>query len=127
GPGVELFPVTDLTAGVAERVAQPAATRPHLTLGVVTFSEAQAAAVEAAVPGVTVTCVDRAQGEEWDVVVVAVGADPGPADRAGDRRRLNVAITRARQRTEVVSSVTAADLGTGARHLRRYLGSLSGS
>lgn len=125
GPAVESFPVTDLTTGVAERAARHATTSPHLTLGVVTFSAAQAAAIAAAVPGITVTCVDEAQGEEWDVVIVAVGPDSGPAGRAGDRRRLNVAITRARRRTEVVSSVPAADLGTEARHLLGYLSSLS--
>ncbi|SDS65474.1 AAA domain-containing protein [Actinoplanes derwentensis] len=126
-PGVELFPVTDTTTGTAERIAFHLATRPHLTLGVITLSEAQAAAIEDAVKhdGLDIRCVDQAQGEEWDVVIVAVGPDLGPADRAADRRRLNVAITRARHRNEIVSGVPAADLGTGARHLRRYLSSLS--
>lgn len=50
----------------------------------------------------------------------------GPLSNSGGHRRLNVAITRARQRVEVVSSITAADMrhdapGEGARHLRRYL------
>ncbi|GAA1595110.1 AAA domain-containing protein [Actinoplanes couchii] len=124
GTGVELFPAADATAGAVERIGHHRATRPGQTLGVITFSAAQAQAIEEAA-GIPVLCVDDAQGLEWDVVVVVIGTDPGPADRAGDRRRLNVAITRARHRNEVVSSVPAGDLGAGARHLRRYLGSLS--
>ena len=51
----------------------------------------------------------------------------GPLNREGGQRRLNVAITRARQRVEVVSSIAGtepefnADLKEGVRHLRRYL------
>ena len=51
----------------------------------------------------------------------------GPLNREGGQRRLNVAITRARQRVEVVSSITGtepefnAELREGVRHLRRYL------
>ena len=50
----------------------------------------------------------------------------GPLNKPGGERRLNVAITRARQRVEIVTSVSAADfVGTstseGVRHLRRFL------
>ena len=51
----------------------------------------------------------------------------GPLNREGGQRRLNVAITRARRRVEVVASITGtepefnADLKEGVRHLRRYL------
>jgi hypothetical protein len=50
----------------------------------------------------------------------------GPLSRPGGWRRLNVAITRARYRTEIVSSIRAGDIpesvtGEGLRHLRRYL------
>jgi hypothetical protein len=50
----------------------------------------------------------------------------GPLNRLGGERRLNVAITRARYRNEVVSTIRAADIkasvtSDGVRHLRRYL------
>jgi very-short-patch-repair endonuclease len=51
----------------------------------------------------------------------------GPLNREGGERRLNVAITRARERLVVVSSIRAADLDpsairtAGVVHLRAYL------
>lgn len=50
----------------------------------------------------------------------------GPLNKAGGWRRLNVAITRARRRVEVVTSVLPGDFPTdlrapGVRHLRGYL------
>ena len=50
----------------------------------------------------------------------------GPLNRQGGWRRLNVAITRARYRNEIVSSIRAGDIpesvtSEGLRHLRRYL------
>jgi len=51
----------------------------------------------------------------------------GPLNREGGERRLNVAITRARRRVELVSSITgtepefATNLREGPRHLQRYL------
>jgi very-short-patch-repair endonuclease len=50
----------------------------------------------------------------------------GPLNRQGGWRRLNVAITRARYRNEIVSSIRAGDIpesatAEGVRHLRRYL------
>ena len=73
----------------------------------------------------------------WCVMIFSVGygrdevgkltMNFGPLNREGGQRRLNVAITRARQRVEVISSVTGTeaefggDLREGVRHLRRYL------
>jgi hypothetical protein len=50
----------------------------------------------------------------------------GPLNKQGGWRRLNVAITRARYRNEIVSSIRASDIPEsvtteGLRHLRRYL------
>jgi very-short-patch-repair endonuclease len=51
----------------------------------------------------------------------------GPLNREGGERRLNVAITRARRRVELVASITgtepefATSLREGPRHLQRYL------
>ncbi|MEV5766021.1 DUF3320 domain-containing protein [Micromonospora sp. NPDC052213] len=140
---------------VAERVIHHFVTRPHLTLGVVSFSEAQAAAIEHAVDqarqdrpeldkfftddrldGFFVKNLESVQGDERDVMIFSIGYGPdeagkttmnfGPLNRAGGWRRLNVAITRARFRNEVVTSVRASDIvaaagSEGLRHLRRYL------
>ncbi|WP_430782834.1 DEAD/DEAH box helicase [Actinoplanes sp. G11-F43] len=132
GTGVEVFAAGTATA--ADRVIHHFATRPELSLGVVVFSAGQADAVREAVaaarPGPHVTgdpldgffvkVVDDVQGDERDVIIVDVS---GPPERAADRHRLNVAITRARQRTEIVGAMPAADIGNGARHLRRFLSS----
>ncbi|MFF0251282.1 DUF3320 domain-containing protein [Micromonospora zamorensis] len=142
-------------AKVAERVIHHFTTRPHLTLGVVSFSEAQAAAIEHAVEqarqdrpeldrfftddrldGFFVKNLESVQGDERDVMIFSIGYGPdeagkttmnfGPLNRAGGWRRLNVAITRARFRNEVVASVRASNIvaaagSEGLRHLRRYL------
>jgi REase_MTES_1575/Protein of unknown function (DUF4011)/AAA domain/Protein of unknown function (DUF3320) len=165
--GVELFWVDgtyrretsrdnpDEAAQVAERVIYHYDTRPELSLGVVTFSEAQAEAVEAAVAaarrhrpdldrfftsdrlrGFFVKNLETVQGDERDVLIFSIGYGPdenhkitmnfGPLNRPGGWRRLNVAITRARYRNEIVSSLRAGDIpesvtSEGLRHLRRYL------
>jgi hypothetical protein len=139
---------------VARRVIHHFIERPGLSLGVVTFSADQRDAVMNAVElergahseldghfaedrmdGFFVKSLESVQGDERDVILFSVGYGPdesgkvykqfGPLIRAGGERRLNVAVTRARQLVEVVSSMTAADIGevmnAGGRHLRRYL------
>lgn len=140
---------------VVDRVLVHARRHPKLSLGVVAFSEAQAAAIETAVDrrrrnfpeldyyfaedrlnGFFVKNLESVQGDERDIVVFSVGYGPdelgklhmnfGPLNKPGGQRRLNVAITRARQLVEIVSSVSAADFvsdttNPGVRHLRRYL------
>jgi hypothetical protein len=150
----------DEATRVAERVIHHYDTRPGLSLGVVAFSEAQAAAIEAALSrarqrrpdldrlftddrlrGFFVKNLDSVQGDERDVVILSIGYGPdengqltmnfGPLSRPGGWRRLNVAVTRARYRTEVVSSIRAGDIpesvtGDGPRQLRRYLDHAAG-
>lgn len=117
---------------VAELVAHHVHTRPHLSLGVVTFSTAQEDAVRAAIEasdepevaelleqhdrlgGFFVKSLENVQGDERDVIIFSIGYGPdehgkftmnfGPLNREGGWRRLNVAITRARRRVEIVSS-----------------------
>ncbi|MFB9739994.1 DUF3320 domain-containing protein [Pseudonocardia sulfidoxydans] len=165
--GVELIPVQGVyrrgssrdnpieAAKVAERVIHHYDSRPGRSVGVVTFSEAQASAIEAAVEearrdradldeafaesrldGFFVKSLESVQGDERDVMIFSIGYGPdengkttntfGPLNRAGGWRRLNVAVTRARYRNEIVSSLRAGDIGNstlneGVRHLRRYL------
>lgn len=143
-------------ARVAERVMHHYATRPRMSLGVVAFSEAQASAIETAVNaaraerpdleqyfntgdrlrGFFVKNLETIQGDERDVLVFSIGYGPdenrkltmnfGPLNKPGGWRRLNVAITRAHYRNEIVSSIRAGDISgsaasEGLRHLRRYL------
>lgn len=126
-----------------------------VTVGVVAFSEAQASAIEAELDrrrqerpdlddffqegrldGYFVKNLENVQGDERDVMIFSVGyghdengkftMNFGPINRSGGKRRLNVAITRARRRVEVVSSVRSEDFPSaiaaeGVRHLHRYL------
>jgi len=165
--GVELVPVQGVyrrgstrdnpieAREVAERVLHHYDTRPGRSVGVVTFSEAQATAIEAAVEearrdrpelddhftesrldGFFVKSLESVQGDERDVMIFSVGYGPdeagrttmhfGPLNRSGGWRRLNVAVTRARYRNEIVTSLRAGDItasasNEGLRHLRRYL------
>ena len=142
-------------AKAAERVIYHYDTRPDLSLGVVTFSEAQAETIETAVSrarqdrpdldrffttdrlrGFFVKNLESVQGDERDVLIFSIGYGPdenrkitmnfGPLNKQGGWRRLNVAITRARYRNEIISSIRASDIpehatAEGVRHLRRYL------
>ena len=145
----------DEAARVAQRVIHHFNTRPALSLGVVTFSHAQADAIETALGkarkkrpdlerffttdrlrGFFVKSVEAVQGDERDVLIMSIGYGPdekgqvtmdfGPFRRHGGWRRLNVAVTRARSRIEVVCSIRANDIpepvnSEGLKHLRRYL------
>ena len=140
---------------VAERVLHHVRNRPGLSLGVVTFSVAQEDAVRAALEvlgndapdvaelleqndrldGFFVKSLESVQGDERDVIIFSIGYGPdenkkftmnfGPLNREGGWRRLNVAITRARRRVELVSSFRANQItetrSDGVRHLRGYL------
>jgi transcription elongation GreA/GreB family factor len=145
---------------VAERVIHYADLNTRLSqrlsVGVVTFSDAQEEAVLSAIEdvrehrpdldyffgvdrlhGFFVKNLESVQGDERDVMIFSVGyardADGtfalrmGPLTTDGGERRLNVAITRARRRVEVVTSVGPEDFrgemkpGGGVWQLREYL------
>ncbi|SCY14145.1 DUF4011 domain-containing protein [Butyrivibrio sp. INlla14] len=81
--------------------------------------------------------LETVQGDERDTIIfsVAYGMDSqgrllhnfGPLNRAGGERRLNVAVTRAKDNVQLVSSMHATDIdlsrtsAEGARLLREYL------
>ena len=82
--------------------------------------------------------LERVQGDERDVIILSVGYGKdrvgnlplrfGPILSVGGRRRLNVAVTRAKQRITVVSSFVYSDInstkvraGTGLDFLKNYL------
>jgi len=112
---------------------------PKKTLGVVTFSIAQMDAVDEAIErrrrqhpeyehffkedrleGFFVKNLENVQGDERDVIILSLGygydqqgqitMNFGPVNKAGGERRLNVAITRARERTILVTSIKSSDI-----------------
>jgi hypothetical protein len=124
---------------VADLVFEHFQKYPKKTLGVVTFSIVQMDAVEEAVDrrrrqhpecehffkedrleGFFVKNLENVQGDERDVIMLSLGYgyDPqsqitmnfGPVNRAGGERRLNVAVTRARERTILVTSIKSSDI-----------------
>ena len=85
--------------------------------------------------GLFIKNLETVQGDERDVILFSIGYGPdqhgkvtnnfGPINRPGGWRRLNVAVTRARNRVEVVSSIHASQItgvsNDSVRHLRTYL------
>jgi hypothetical protein len=124
---------------VADVVFEHFERYPKTTLGVVTFSIAQMDAVEEAIEnrrkqlpefehffkedrleGFFVKNLENVQGDERDVIILCLGygydsqgkmtMNFGPVNRAGGERRLNVAVTRARERTILVTSIRSSDI-----------------
>ncbi|MCC5953684.1 MAG: DUF4011 domain-containing protein [Acidimicrobiia bacterium] len=139
---------------VVDRVLHHAEEHPNLTVGVVAFSEAQASRISAELEAVRrdrpdldhyfradrldgffIKNLESVQGDERDVIIFSVGYGPdetgklsmnfGPINKEGGQRRLNVAITRAKRRVEVVASLRARDLrettSAGLKHFKGYL------
>ena len=129
---------------------------PEKTLGVVTFSIAQMETVEEAIErrlkaqpefeyffkedrleGFFVKNLENVQGDERDVIIFSVGygrnqggqmtMNFGPLNRAGGERRLNVAVTRAREKVVLVTSIQSSEIEVntssteGVLALRGYL------
>ncbi|MBX2850182.1 MAG: DUF3320 domain-containing protein [Phycisphaeraceae bacterium] len=126
------------------------------SIGIVTFSQAQQSLIEDLIdearrntpeiePYLTsdaeepvfVKNLENVQGDERDAIIFSVGYGPdqdgkqsmnfGPLNKEGGERRLNVAVTRARRRLIVFSSMTsdAIDLrrtrATGVRDFKTFL------
>ena len=142
---------------VAEKVMEHAHSRPDLTLGVATFSTAQMQAVQDQLELLRredssteqtffnahpeepffIKNLENVQGDERDVIFISVGygrdingkitMNFGPLNKKGGERRLNVLITRAKQRSEVFTNLTADDIDPGPTNpsgvvaLKRYL------
>jgi hypothetical protein len=141
---------------VAKLVFEHFHEHPEKTLGVVTFSIAQMETVEEAIErrlreqpeyehffredrleGFFVKNLENVQGDERDVMIFSVGygrdkqgmmtLNFGPLNKAGGERRLNVAVTRAREKVILVTSIKAADIKVnpsspaGVQALRGYL------
>ena len=140
---------------VAELVFEHFKKYPDKSLGVATLSMAQMEAVQDAIElklkenseyskfftesrleGFFVKNLENVQGDERDVIIFSVGYGKdstgrlsmnfGPLNKSGGERRLNVLITRAREKNIVVTSIKSADFlsnitAEGVIHLRNYL------
>ncbi|OUL32426.1 hypothetical protein BV378_00190 [Nostoc sp. RF31YmG] len=128
---------------------------PEQSLGIIAFSEAQADAIQEQIeilskenPDFETLCSDNSpqfflkalenvQGDERDAIILSVGyarddqgklsLNFGPLNRQGGERRLNVAVTRAKSKITLVSSILAGDIDVtrsqskGVQSLRNYL------
>ncbi|MBX3365466.1 MAG: DUF3320 domain-containing protein [Phycisphaeraceae bacterium] len=144
-----------LVEEVVRMLQAAAAGQGTASIGVVTFSQAQQVLIEDLLDekrrespeidrffgddadAVFVKNLESVQGDERDVILFSVGYGPdaqgrffmsfGPLNRLGGERRLNVAVTRARERVIVFSSITPDQIdltrttSRGASHLRAFL------
>ncbi|TET71000.1 DUF3320 domain-containing protein, partial [Candidatus Bathyarchaeota archaeon] len=141
---------------VADLVFDHFEKHPDKTLGVVTFSISQMNTVQDAVErrlrerpkferffvedrlnGFFVKNLENVQGDERDVMIFSVGygydqnrritMNFGPLNKQGGERRLNVAVTRARERVVLVSSIRYDDIrlestqAEGVHSLHHYM------
>ena len=124
---------------VAQLVFEHFRKHPKRSLGVVTFSEAQQNAVDAAIRQMRlnntayeeffsenreepffIKNLENVQGDERDTIIFSIGyakdrhgvmyMNFGPLSREGGYRRLNVAITRAKFNVKLVGSIQATDI-----------------
>jgi hypothetical protein len=143
---------------VVALVLEHARSKPDQTLGVITMGIRHMTRVQAALDHALeghmelgaffdpnkgerffVKNLERVQGDERDAIIISIGYGKdragnlpltrfGPLLPEGGRRRLNVAVTRARQKLTVVSSFSHLDIdlsrvrpGSGVELLRNYL------
>jgi very-short-patch-repair endonuclease len=123
---------------VAQLVLEHIQQVPDQTLGIIAFSEAQADAIQEQIeilgrnnpnledfcrdnsPRFFLKALENVQGDERDVILLSIGyardshgklsLNFGPLNKKGGERRLNVAVTRAKNKITLVSSILAGDI-----------------
>lgn len=145
-----------LVADLVARLTSPGFRESKLTIGVVTFNAEQKTLIEDLLDDarrkdpsiepyfseielepVFVKNLESVQGDERDIMYFSITYGPdisgdvsmhfGPMNRSGGERRLNVAITRARQELRVFSSLRAEQMdlartrSNGVRDLKHFL------
>jgi very-short-patch-repair endonuclease len=133
---------------VLEFVRDHIENRSSKSLGVIAFSSAQARAIrevveqaresdpaldafvsaDDALEGFFVKSLENVQGDERDALIFSVGYGPdrsgkttmnfGPLNQTGGERRLNVAVTRAKELVQVVSSIHPGDIDLSRTNAR---------
>lgn len=128
---------------VLELIKEHIETKPTKSLGVVAFSSNQAEAIretveearqddpeldafvaeDDALEGFFIKPLENVQGDERDSLIFSVGYGPddagkitmnfGPLNQSGGSRRLNVAVTRAKEDIQVVTSLQPGDIDLG--------------
>lgn len=141
---------------VVETVFEHFKLYPEKSLGVVAFSQTQMETIddeielylkkypefkdffkEHRLEGFFVKNLENVQGDERDVIIFSIGygrdkdgrimMNFGPINKPGGEKRLNVAVTRAREKVVVISSIKAVDIdlkrtsAEGVRQLYYYL------
>ncbi len=145
-----------LVADLVARLSSPGFRESKLTIGVVTFNAEQQSLIEdllddarrrdpsiepyfseVELEPVFVKNLESVQGDERDIMYFSITYGPdaagaismnfGPMNRDGGERRLNVAITRARQELRIFSSLRAEQMdlaktqSSGVRDLKHFL------
>jgi very-short-patch-repair endonuclease len=141
---------------LVDLVIDQARREPQKSVGVITFSERQMVTVQADIDArkrndssleallreagsdaFFVKNLENVQGDERDIILFSVGYGPdsegkmtmnfGPLNRQGGERRLNVAVTRAREVVKILASFRPEDIdlgrtkAKGVHLLREYL------
>ncbi|WP_288426505.1 AAA domain-containing protein [uncultured Spirosoma sp.] len=131
---------------VVAQLQQLSSEMPGCSVGVVTFNYAQQQLIQnlldetplaTQIPDLFVKNIENVQGDERDVIIFSIGYAPddrgklamqfGSLNAAGGENRLNVAVTRARRRVVVITSLWPEQLtvdhvtGDGPKRLRDYL------
>jgi very-short-patch-repair endonuclease len=141
---------------ITDLVIEHLKKRPNTSIGVIAFNQSQQRCIEDTIydrrrkdrivdalfsielpEPLFVKNLENVQGDERDVILLSMGYAPndagrflknfGPLSKSGGERRLNVAVTRAREQVVLVASVRAADMDLsgskteGAHLLKAYL------
>lgn len=134
---------------IAELVLSLAAQHPQKDIGIVTFNATQQALIQDVLDekvsamqtqwpsGLIIKNIENVQGDERDIIIFSIGyardrnqklqAYFGSLNLAGGENRLNVAVTRAREKIFVVASILPEDLSVenslhpGPKLLKEYL------
>lgn len=127
---------------IAEIIEDLQRKQPEKTIGVVTFNYKQADLIESLIlqnskGNVSVKNIENIQGDEFDIVIFSIGYAPdlkgrmvmnfGSLNQQGGENRLNVAVTRAKEKIYVVCSILPNQLrvedatNEGPKLLKKYL------
>jgi hypothetical protein len=127
---------------IIEIISDLKQTSPEKSIGIVTFNHKQAEWIDSKLPNLqlaqlSIKNIENIQGDEFDIVIFSIGYAPdkqgkmlmnfGSLNQQGGENRLNVGITRAKEKIYVVSSIFPNQLrvedsqNQGPKLLKKYL------